>query len=91
MRRPTPNARGVIRRARRGLLPLVLVEIDLADHVLDGRGRKPAFDEVTTGETLLDIAFEDVVEHVIGRQAVLIRLSRVVFARSVASSRVLRE
>ena len=62
-----------------GLLSFVFVEVHFADHVVDHGLGKALGDQVATGEAFFHVAFEDRVEDVVGREAVLIHLARAEF------------
>src|SRR3954463_5846321 len=74
----------------RGLLSLVLVEINLADDVIDGRFVESALHQITSGQTFLDVTFQNRIEHVVGRQTVLIDLTRSQLSRGRLLDRVER-
>src|SRR5688500_18513180 len=57
-----------------GLLALVLVTVALADYVVDDGFVEVLRDEVAPRHAFLDIAFEDGIENIVGRQRVLIAL-----------------
>ena len=61
------------------MLSFVFVEVHFADHVVDHGLGKALGDQVATGEAFFHVAFEDRVEDVVGREAVLIHLARAEF------------
>ena len=58
-----------------GLLSFVFVEVHFPDHVVDDGLGEALGDQVATGEAFFHVAFEDSVEDVIRREAVLIHLA----------------
>src|SRR4051812_41069198 len=81
-RNSTPHAKRERRDAQtgRGLLSLVLVQIHLADDVVDGRFVESALHQIAAGQTFLDISFQNRIEHIVGRQTVLVDLPRSQFS-----------
>jgi hypothetical protein len=73
MRRPTPKARGVIFRPGAACLRLYSLRSTLRATSLTTASGSPAR-RGRGGEAFLDVALEDGVEHVVGRQAVLVGL-----------------
>ena len=73
-RRSRPNARLVTLIPGGLLAALVLGEVDEPDHALDVGGGQAARDELLAPEVLLDVALEDRVEDLVGRQRVLVAL-----------------
>ena len=59
---------------RRRLAPLVLGAVDHPEHAPDELFRMPAPDDVGDGQPLLHVGGQDVVEHVVGGQRVLVHL-----------------
>ena len=59
---------------RRLLAALVLGQVDEADDAVDVLRGQAAGDELLAAEVLLDVALEDRVEHLVGRQRVLVAL-----------------
>jgi hypothetical protein len=57
------------------LFSFVFVEVDFADDVVDDRFGEALGDEVAAGEAFFDVAFQDRVEDVVGREAVLVDLA----------------
>src|SRR5947208_2868589 len=58
-----------------GRLPaLVLVDLDQPHHLRDMFGGQPAGDDLGRAQVFLDVRFENRIEHIVGRQAVLVGL-----------------
>ena len=74
MRQPVPKARSLMRRPGRGLAPLELGQPHQTQHPPDRRLVEPRGDDLLGRLVALDVALEDVVEHVVGRQRVLVGL-----------------
>ena len=57
------------------MFSFVFVEVHLADDVVDDRLGEALGDQVAAGEALLDVAFQNCVEDVVGRETVLVDLA----------------